>query len=132
MERSLGLSRLDFRYDFLETLDRLRGLRIEPYVAVKVKAVEVGLVLDHHSASICLAYETVDFGMSRLPVYEDEGSLEGVFERLRRVGVGVLDAFLKLKHHGACGVDYLDAVAPGGLIGGWWFAMSAEQHLHVV
>lgn len=41
--------------------------------------------------------------------------------------VGVLYAFLQLEDYGACGVDYLDAALPCGLIGGGWLSVGSEE-----
>ena len=43
-----------------------------------------------------------------------------------------LDALLELEHHGTGGIDDLDVVATGELVGLRGFAMGTQQHLHIV
>ena len=46
--------------------------------------------------------------------------------------IGSLDTLLQPEHHRAGGVDDLNAVAAGGIVGRWRLAVGTQQHLDVV
>ena len=66
------------------------------------------------------------FGVAGLPVQHNLAILP-----LRRIK-GVLHAVLKLKHHRARGVDELDVVLQGQLVGFGRLAVGPDEHLAVV
>ena len=76
-----------------------------------------------------LAHEAQHLGMAPLAVDDDLG------RGLAGLGVAVIggvDALLQLEHHGAGGIDDVDAVAARGFVGLRRLAVGTQQHLHVV
>ena len=115
---------LDVVYDAMELVERLCCLRIKVYVAVEVELHHIVESLYHYGLALCLPHQPQHLGVAVLAEYHN-----------LRVGVGVklpLYPALQLQHHRACGVYYLDIVAPRQLVGLGRFAVSAQQYLGVV
>ena len=132
-----GDVRLDIIDDAMELVERLRGLTVEVDIAREVEALHLVEALDDDGGRLGLTYEAEYLGVAFLaedddlgdptptPPLEREGNIVGFIELF-------LDALLELKHHGAGGIDNLDVVTSGELIGLRGFAMGAQQHLHIV
>lgn len=99
-----------------EPFERFCGLGIKRDRTREVEAVEFIDAFHHDSFTGCLAYQTIDLGVSLLAVDDN----------LRGVGSGrvaLLDALLQTEHHGAGGIDDLDAVVACSSVGGWGLAV---------
>ena len=116
---------LNYMLEFLHTLGRL-GVQVD--VAGIVNIVNLVDIFDDGGMTLGLAYEAQHLGMTTLTVDDD---LRGWLVVINAV-VGGMDALLQFQHNRAGGIDNLDMVASGGLIGLGRFAMGAQQHLHVM
>lgn len=67
-----------------------------------------------------MALEANDFGVAGFAKDDDLGFRVG--------GIGVANAFLKLKNDGTGGIDDLKSVVTRDAIGGWRFAVRAEEN----
>ena len=81
---------------------------------------------DHDGAVAGLAVEPDDFGM---PGLAENQHLAALGLHLLETG---LDALLELEHNGAGGIDQLDTVLLGNLVGGRGFAMGADQDFGIL
>lgn len=115
---------LDIVDDMMEVVESLGGLRIEVDVLGEVELLDIIDFLDYDSLLASLTHQAKDFGMT-------------VFAKYHYLGIGgsiVLspDAALQSQHHGAGGIDNLDVVALGKLVGLWRFAMGSQQDFDIV
>ena len=117
---------LDVFHDLAELVERLGGLRIQTDVAAEVQSAHLLDAFYHDGLSVGLTHQSQHLGMSVLSVYHDLSAM------LRVVVVLLLDALLQAEHHRTSGIDDFDVVLACQFVGGRWFAMGAEQHLHVV
>ncbi len=136
---ALLLASLNFGHNVAESVERLRGLRIEAYVAGQVYAVKICHVAYHDGASAGLPHKSVDLGMTRLPVYQYQrlayrhSVSPGPACQADLSGIGRhLDATLQLQHHRTSGIDNLNVVAACHLISGRRLAVGTQQYLHVM
>lgn len=81
---------------------------------------------DHDGAVAGLAVEPDDFGM---PGLAENQHLAALGLHLLETG---LDALLELEHDGAGGIDQLDTVLLGNLVGGRGLAMGADQDFGIL
>ena len=116
--------RLDVVDDAVELVERLRGLGIEVDIAGEVELRHFIEALDDNSVGVCLSHEAEYLSMAFLA--EDDDLLVG------RLIILCLDALLELEHHRAGGIDDLDIVTTGQLVGLRGFTMGTEEHFHVV
>lgn len=110
--------------DLVESVKRLRGLRIEVNVAQEVEPLHVVDLLHDNGPALRLSHQPEHLGVSALAEYYD-----------LRIGVEVilpLDAPLQGEHHGTRGVNDFDVVLACEGVGLRRFAVGAQQHLHPV
>lgn len=115
-----------------EGVDRHGGLAEQTDGACEVDLIQILLTLDDDGGAFGLTYQAIDLGMTFLAEDDDLDA--------RLLVVDLLDAFLQLQHYGTGGIDDLDVVLLGQLIGRRRLAMSTEQdfgtmnagHLRVV
>ena len=113
--------------DASKFLHRLGGLRVEVDVSRVVNLVDLVDVFDDQCLTASLAHQTVDLGMTALAVDDYLRPMRGIL-----IVIGGGDALLQLEYDGAGGIDNLDIVAAGSLIGFGRFSMCPQQHLHIV
>ena len=87
------------------------------------KAIELINVLDDDGGGVGLSHEAQHLGVTFLT--------EDHYLALAHL-ILFLDALLELEHHRAGGIDDLDVVATGDLVGLWGFAVGTEEHLYIV
>ena len=119
----LGDMRLDIVDDAMELIERLRSLGVEVDVAGEIELCHLIEVLDDDGLGLGLTYETKYLSMTFLT---EDHDLRGVFIIL------FLDALLELEHHRTGGIDDLDVVLTGELIGLRGFAMGTQQYLDIM
>ena len=115
---------LDVVDDAVKLVEALRRLRVEIDVAVEVEMLHVVELLDDDGVLGRLAYESEHLSVS---VFTEDNDLSCWV-----IVVLLLDAALQGEDHGAGGIDDLDVVLPGDLVGGGWLAVGTEQHLGVM
>ena len=120
---TFGNMRLDIVDDAMELIERLRGLGVEIDVAGEVELFHLIEVLDDNGPRFGLTYEPKYLGMTLLA---EDHDLRGVLIIL------FLDAFLELEHHRTGGIDNLDVVLTGKLIGLRGLTVGTQQNLHIV
>lgn len=115
---------LDIVDDMMEIVESLGGLGIEVDVLGEVELLGIINILDYYSMLASLPHQAKDFGMTVFAKYHYLGI----------VGSIVLspDATLQSQHHGAGGIDNLDIVALGKLVGLGRFAMGSQQDFDIV
>ena len=126
---SWGDMRLDIVDNAMELVERLRGLRVEEDIMTEVELLHLVEVLDDDGRRLRLTYETKHLGMTFLA--EDDDRAFPSWEVAKGV-ILRLNPFLELEHHRTGGIDNLDVVLAGQLIGLWGLTMGPQQHLHVV
>ena len=115
---------LDIVDDMMKIVESLGGLRIEVDVLGEVELLDIIDFLDHDSLLASLTHQAKDFGMT-------------VFAKYHYLGIGgsivlAFDAALQSQHHRAGGIDNLDVVALGKLVGLRRFAMGSQQDFDIV
>lgn len=115
---------LDIVDDMMEIVESLCGLRIEVDVFGEVELLDIIDFLNHDSLLASLTHQAKDFGMT-------------VFAKYHYLGIGgsivlAFDAALQSQYHGASGIDNLDVVALGKLVGLRRFAMGSQQDFDIV
>ena len=108
----------------MEAIERLCCLRVEIDVAREVELLHVLHLLYHDSLACGLSHKSQHLGVSALA--------EDNYLRIGRRVVLSLDAALQSQHHGARSVDYLYVVLLRQSVSLGRFAVSTQQHLHVV
>ena len=108
-----------------ELIDRHGGLRIEPHRPVDIDFVDVLHPFNHDGCSCRLPHKAIDLSMT---VLAEDDDLNLVAFCL----VHAPDLSLKLKDDRTGGIDDLDIVALGKLIGLWRLTVGTEQHFGVV
>ena len=108
-----------------ELIDRHGGLRIEPHRPVDIDFVDVLHPLDDNGCTCSLPHKAIDLGMS---ILAEDDYLHPVAFCL----VHAPDLTLELEDHRTGGINDLDIIALGKLIGLWRLAMGAKQHFGVV
>ena len=107
--------------DVLEERTALRGLRQEVDRAREIDLRQVGLILDHDSATLDLTRQSDHLGVTVLAKYNHLTAT-----RLHLL-IGTFDLALQSRHHGARGVDHLDAQLLGTCVGRRGLAVSANE-----
>ena len=115
---------LDIVDDMMEIVESLGGLRIEVDVFGEVELLDIIDFLDYDSLLASLTHQAKDFGMTVFAKYHYLG--------IRGSIVLAFDAALQSQHHRAGGIDNLDVVALGKLVGLRRFAMGSQQDFYIV
>ena len=105
---------MDIVDDAVKLVERLRGLAVEIDITGEVEAFRLVETLNDDGTGLSLTDESEDFSVAFLA--EDHDLLPACL-------ILRLDALLKLEYHRTGGIDDLDVVTTGKLIGLGGFAM---------
>jgi len=117
------LNVINYLSEFVEGLGRLG---VETNVAIKVELPGIICRLDDDGRFLRLSHKAKHLSMTVLT--KDDN----LFFVLSISIILLLDAFLKVQHHGASGVNQVDGMLAGKCVGRWRFAMGTEQDLGIV
>lgn len=111
--------------DFAETVERLGRLTVKGDGTVEVELVlHVIEIFDHDGMAADLSHQSYDFGVSLFAEYHN--LCVGV------AGKFVLDALLKMENDGTGGIDDVDIVPTGCIVGLRRFAVCPQQEFGIV
>lgn len=116
---------LDELDNFAKSIERLGGLAVEGNGTAKVYfPLRIVKILNDDGMTLRLPHKSDDLGMTGLPVDDNLG--------VGMVGVFGLDAPLQVEHDGTGGINDLQVVSAGDVVGLRWFAVSPQQHFGIV
>ena len=118
----------------MKLVERLGGLGVEIDVAREIQFRHLVDILNDNGVGMCLTHESQYLGVTFLAENNYLWSILTSHFTLftPRLVILFLDAFLELQHHRTSGINDFYVVATSQLVGLRGFAMSPQQHLHIM